>query len=81
MVEIILGVITDLSDTCDMTKEHETCVENINGMIEFMHESGVKSGCKTLTRETKYSDFIYAENDAETMNSARDIGNFQNEQR
>ena len=44
-------------------------------MIDFMHERGVKPGCKTLTRETKYSDFIYAENDAEMMNSARDIVN------
>ena len=75
MVEIILGVITDQSDACDVTKEQETYIERINGMIEFMHERGVKPGCKTLTRETKYSDFIYAENNAETMNSARDIVN------
>ena len=75
LVEIILGMITDLSDTCDLTKEHETYVEKINGMIDFMHERGVKPGCKTLTRETKYSDFTYTENDAETMNSARDIVN------
>ena len=75
LVEIILGAITDLSDACDMTKEHETYIENINGMIAFMRERGVKPGCKTLTRETKYSDFIYAENNAETMNSARDIVN------
>ena len=40
-----------------------------------MHKRGVKPGCKTLTRETKYSDFTYAENDAETMNSARDVIN------
>ena len=35
----------------------------------------MKPGCKTLTRETKYADFIYAKGDAETMNSARDIVN------
>ena len=35
----------------------------------------MKPGCKTLTRETKFSDFTFAENDAETMNSARDIVN------
>ena len=75
LVEIILGAITDLSDACDVTKEHRTYVEKINGMIEFMHEKGMKPGCKTLTRETTYSDFIYAGNDAETMNSARDIAN------
>ena len=75
LVEIILGVITDLSDVCDLNKEHKTYIEKINGMIDFMHERGVKPGCKTLTRETKYSDFTYAENDAETMNSARDIIN------
>ena len=75
LVEIILGAITDLSDACDMTKEHKTYVEKINRMIEFMHEKGVKPGCKTLTREKTYSDFIYTENDTETMNSARDIAN------
>ena len=75
LVEIILGTITDLSDACDLSKNHETYVENINSMIDFMHERGVKPGCKTLTRETKFSDFTYAENDAETMNSARDIVN------
>ena len=58
-----------------MTKEHETYVEKINGMIDFMCKRGVKPGFKTLTRETKYSDFIYTENNAETMNSARDIVN------
>ena len=73
LVEIILSAITDLSDVCDLNKDHETYIEKINGMINFMHERGVKPGCKTLTRETKYSDFTYAENDAETMNSARDI--------
>ena len=75
LVEIIIAAITELSDACDVTKEHETYVEKIKGMINFMHERGVKPGCKTLTRETKYSGFIYTENDAETMNSARDIVN------
>ena len=75
LAEIIIGAITDLSDACDMTKEHETYIEKINGMIDFMRERGLKPGCKRLTRETKYSDFIYAENDAETMKSARDIVN------
>ena len=75
LVEIILGMITDLSDTCDVTKEHGTYIEKINGMIKFMREKGMKPGCKTLTRETTYSDFIYAGNDVETMNSARDTAN------
>ena len=75
LVDIILGVITDLSDVCDLNKNHETYVEKINSMINFMHKRGVKPGCKTLTRETKFSDFTYAENDAEIMNSARDIIN------
>ena len=44
-------------------------------MIEFMCKKGVKSGCKTLTKETSYSDFIYAGNDAETMSSARYFAN------
>ena len=44
-------------------------------MINFMRKSGIKPGCKTLTRETKLSDFVYAENDAETMNTARNIIN------
>ena len=60
LVEIILAAITDLSDTCDLSEEHEMHVEKINGMIEFMHEKGVKPGCKTLTRETTYSEFITA---------------------
>ena len=68
-------MISDLSDVCDLNKDYETYVEKINGMIDFMHERGVKPGCKTLTRETNFSDFTYAENDAETMNSARDIVN------
>ena len=75
MVDIVLSTITDLSDVCDLNKNHQTYVEKINGMIDFMHERGVKPGCKTLTRETKFSDFTYAENDAETMNSTRDIIN------
>ena len=75
LVDIILSTITDLSDVCDLSKNHETYVEKINGMIDFMHERGVKPGCKTLTRETKLSDFTYAESDTETMNSARDIIN------
>ena len=75
LVEIILGAISDLSDVCELNKDHETYVEKIIGMIDFMHERGVKPGCKTLTRETKFSDFTYTENDAETMNSGRDIVN------
>ena len=73
MVDIIVSAITDLSDVCDLNKNHETYVEKINDMIDFMRKRGVKPGCKTLTRETKFSDFTYTENDAETMNSARDI--------
>ena len=75
LVDIILSTITDLSDVGDLNKNHETYVEKINGMIDFMRERGVKPGCNTLTRETKFSDFTYAENDAETMNLARDIIN------
>ena len=75
LVEIILNAITALSDTCELNKDHETYVERINGIIKFMHESDVKPGCKTLTRDTEYTDFIYAKGDAETMNSARDIVN------
>ena len=70
LAEIILGTITDLSDICDLTKNHETYVENVNGMINFMRERGVKPGCKTLTRETKLS-----ENNAKTINSVKDIVN------
>ena len=40
-----------------------------------MHDKGVKLGCKTLTKETVFSDFLTAGNDTETMNSARDIAN------
>ena len=68
-------MITDLLDSSDSTTEHKTYVEKINGMINFMHERHMKPGCKTLTRETKYSDFTYADNDTETMTSARDIVN------
>ena len=75
MVEIILSTITDLSDVCDLNKNHETYIEKISGMINFIRKRGVKPGCKTLTRETKFSDFTYGENNAETMNSARDIIN------
>ena len=75
LVEIILAAITDLSDACDLSKEHGTRVEKINGMIEFMCDKGMKPGCKALTTETTYSDFITAGNDTETMNSARDIAN------
>ena len=75
LVDIILGAITNLSDACNLSKNHETYIEKINSMIIFMRESGVKPGCKTLTRETKLSDFINAENDGETMNAARDMIN------
>ena len=75
LVEIILGTIIDLSDACNLNKNHETYIEKINSMIDFMCKRGVKQGCKTLTRETKFSDFTYTEDDAETMNSARDIVN------
>ena len=44
-------------------------------MIKFMCDKGVKPACKTLTRETVFSNFITAGNDTETMNSARDITN------
>ena len=75
LVAIIVGAITDLSDVSDLSKNHETYMEKINSMIIFMCKRGTKPGCKTLTRETKFSDFTYAEDDAETMNSARDIIN------
>ena len=75
LVDIILGAITDLPDASDLSKNHETYVEKINSMINFMCERGIKPGCKTLTRETKFSDFTYAEDNAEIMNSARDIIN------
>ena len=44
-------------------------------MIVFMWEKGVKPGCKTLTEETVFSDFITAGHDTDTMNLARDIAN------
>ena len=75
LVEVMLNMITALSDTCELNKGHETCVERINGIIDFMCESGMKPGCKTLTRETKNTDFIYTKGDTETMNSGRDIVN------
>ena len=43
--------------------------------LEMVNFTGGGTLTKTLTRETKYSHFIYAEKDAETMNSARDIVN------
>ena len=75
LVEIILAAITDLSDASDLSKEHGMHVEKNNGMIEFMCEKGMKPGCKTVTRETTYSDFITTGHNAETMNSGRDIAN------
>ena len=75
LVDIILGVITDLSDVCDLNKNDKTYIEKIKSMINFMRERGIKPGCKTRTREIKFSDFTYTENDAEIMNSARDIIN------
>ena len=75
LVEIILAAITDLSDACDLSKEHGMHVEKINRMIEFICDKGMKPGCKTLTKETVFSDFLTAGNDTETMNSARDIMN------
>ena len=71
----MLAAITDLSDACHLSKGHEVHVEKINKLIEFMRDKGVKPGCKTLTRETVFSDFLTAGNDTETMNSARDIVN------
>ena len=75
LVEIILTAITDLSDTGDLSVSHEEKVEKINGMIEFMQDKGMRPGCKTLTTEPVFSDFITAGHDTETMNSARDIMN------
>ena len=40
-----------------------------------MQDKAVKPGCKMLTRETVFSDFITAGHNTETMNSARDIVN------
>ena len=50
LVEIILGVITDLSDACDLTKEHETYIEKINGMIDLMCKRGMKPGCTNTNK-------------------------------
>ena len=75
LVEIIPAAITDLLDACDLSKSHEEHIEKINGMIEFMRDKGVKPGCKTLTRERVFSDFLTAGSNTETMNSARDIVN------
>ena len=75
LVEIILTAITDLSEAEELSVSHESKVDKINGMIEFMQEKGVKPGCKTLTGETVFSDFITAGHDTETLNSARDIAN------
>ena len=38
-------------------------------------KEALNQAAKHITRETKFSDFTYAEDDAETMNSARDIIN------
>ena len=73
LVEIILTAITDLSEAGDLSVSHKVKVEKINGMIEFMRDKGVRPGCKTLTKETIFSDFITAGHDTETMNTARDI--------
>ena len=75
LVEIILAAVTELSDTCNLTTNHEEKIEKINEMIIFMWDKGMKLGCKTLTRETGFSDFLTAGNDTETMISARDIVN------
>ena len=74
LVEIILTAITDLSEA-ELSVSHKDKIEKINGMIEFMWEKGVKPGCKTLTGETVFSDFITAGHDTDTMDSARDIAN------
>ena len=76
LVEIILTAITDFcADAGHLSISHEERVEKINRMIEFMWDKGVKPGCKTLIRETVFSDFITAGHNTETMNSARDIVN------
>ena len=36
LVDIILGTITDLSAVCNLSKNHETYVEKINSMINFI---------------------------------------------
>ena len=40
-----------------------------------MRDKGVRPGCKTLTKEMVFSDFITAGHNTETMNSAKDIVN------
>ena len=75
LVDIILTAITDLSEVEDLSASHEAKVERISGMIEFMQDKGVRAGCKTLTKETVFSDFITAGHDTETMNWAKDIIN------
>ena len=75
LVEIILTAITDLSEAEELSVTHESKGDKINGMIKFMWEKGVKPGCKTLTGETVFSDFITAGHNTETMNLARNITN------
>ena len=75
LVEIILTAITDLSEAEDPSVSHEVKVDKISGLIKFMWEKGVKPGCKTLTGETVFSEFITVGHDTETMNLARDIAN------
>ena len=53
LVDIILSVIADLSDICDLNKNHETYVEEIKGMIDFMCERGVKPGSKNPNKRNK----------------------------
>ena len=72
-MDTILTAITDLSETEDLLASHEVKVEKINGMIEFMWDKGVRPGCKTLTKQNVFSDFITAGHNTETMNSAKDI--------
>ena len=75
LVEIILTAITDLSEAEELSVTHKDKIDKINGVIEFMQEKGGKPGCKTLTGETVFSDFITAGHDTDTMNLARDIVN------
>ena len=75
LVDIILTAITDLSEAEDLSVSHKVKVEKINGMIEVMWDKGVRPGCKMLTKETVFSDFITAGHDTETMNLAKDIVN------
>ena len=75
LLEIILTAITDLSEAEELSVSHEDKINKINRMIKFMREKGVKPGCKTLTGEIVFSDFITAGHDTGTMDSARDIAN------